>query len=106
MVGGNTTCSTRRMEDAMEPEIAEDVDHCWNRLINLANTPRTDPRDAAAEIVRSFMACGNQAHIGQLQHMVNRELARRRGERVPLNTLQPHTIWVDILITARNTLSG
>jgi hypothetical protein len=90
----------------MEPEIAEDVDHCWNRLINLANTARTDPRDAAAEIVRSFMACGNQVHIGQLQNMVNRELARRRGERVLTNILQRHNIWVNILITTRNTLSG
>jgi len=39
----------------------DDIDHCWVRLRNLAADARTDPREQAADIVRSFKSQSDHA---------------------------------------------
>ena len=105
--GGRPYHITRGVKYAripMKPDIPVDVDHCWKRLITLANEAQTDPQHATTGIVRSLMAHGNQVHIDQLRNMVTRELAVQHGARVPLNTVRLQSRWLDILTTARNTL--
>lgn len=89
----------------MTAEIPIDVDRCWEQLISLANRAQTDPRDAAAGIVQSLMAQGNPAHISQLRHLVDRELAVQYGAPVPLSALQLQSVWLATLVAAQNTLT-
>jgi hypothetical protein len=51
------------------------------------------------------MAQGNPAHISQLRHLVDRELAVQYGAPVPLSALQLQSVWLATLVAAQNTLT-
>ena len=63
----------------------DDIDHCWERLRNLAEHAQTELREQAAEIARSFTAQADQGDIDQLKQRVLDELAAKtRAPDFPL----------------------
>jgi hypothetical protein len=65
----------------------DDTDHCWERLRNLADHARTDPREQAAGIVRSFKAQADQHDIDRLKRRVHDELTAKTRAQAPLSEL-------------------
>ena len=82
----------------------DDIDHCWERLRNLAEHARTDPREQAADIVRSFKAQTDQHDIDRLKRRVHDELTAKTRTQAPLSELERHSRWLAVLNGAKREL--
>jgi hypothetical protein len=88
----------------------DDIDHCWERLRNLADHARTDPREQAADIVESFKAQASQNDVKGLKHRVLGELAAKTRPgpgpgQVVHSRLIMHSQWLAVLEAAKAALS-
>jgi hypothetical protein len=82
----------------------DDLDHCWERLQNLADHAQQNLRGEATRIIGSFTAQANQGDIDRLKQRVQDELAAETAAQVPLSALERHSRWLALLNAAKRAL--
>jgi hypothetical protein len=74
-----------------------DFPNCLDELRDFAERGSGDPRDAAEEIVREFVARVKNSEVTQIRKRLADTLIAAQSTTVPLPSLNQHTRWLAVL---------